>query len=281
MPQIRNLLLAPSICVIVFDTLLVTASTHKTKPMKQVIITLAKVISQIPDETKRATLVHHVIAAAVSMIHRSSGSFSVKLLFHALDHFIDKGIIDAPHLVWQYAVQNLPRSGECTLFTRPQSPEQDNSMELAKVLEVSQVEDLISDILDWARYPDTSSIAGGLLVTLCKSLRNYPHLKWSTDCSAPRPSLWAGPVTKALQKEPFLLEIFGLAILPGLLRVDHCDTKTFLNALPLKELQQGKALGISAVDIGVSLLTLKECMKSRLITAHGVIPYLHRGSLGL
>lgn len=248
--------------------------------MKQVIITLAKVISQIPDEITGATLANHVIATAVSMIHQSSGSFSMKLLFHVLDHFIDKGIVGAPHLVWRHAVQSLPRLEESTLSTRSRTPGRDDPPELLKGLEVSQVEALISNILDWARYPDTSSIAGGLLVTLCKSLRNHPYLKWSIDCSAPKLPLWAGPVKKSLQREPFLLEIVGLAILPGLLRLHHSDTKIFLDALPLKELQQGKALDISAVDIGVSLLTLRECMKSRLITAHGVFPYLQRASYG-
>lgn len=273
-PQIRDLFLAPRLWVEVFDLFLATGSNHKTKPMKQVIVTLAKVISQISEEKATASLASHVTASAVSMIHQSSGSFSMKLIFHVLDHFINKGIVGAPHLALQYAAQVLPQSGESTVSTRAETSWRDDSIELFQALEISQVEALISDILDWARYPDTSSITGTLLVTLCKSLRNYSSFKNDTHCSTPKPPFWAGPVKTALQREPFLLEIFGFCILPGLLRLHHSDAEFFLDTLPLKELQQGKALDISAVDIGLSLLTLRECMESRLITAHGMFSYL-------
>lgn len=273
-PDTRAFFLAPKLWVEVSDLLLATGTNYRTKVMKKVFVTLAKVYSQILDENARATLANHVITTAVSMIHQSSGSFSMKLLFHVLDHFIHKGIISVPQLILQYASQSLPQPAESTLYTRPETPEQDHSTELLKVLEVLQVEALISNILDWARYPDTSFIAGGLLVTLCTSLQNYSFPEKSMNCSAPRPPLWASPVKKALQREPFLLDIFGLAILPGLLRMYHSDTQVFLDILPLKELQQGKALDVSDVDIGISLLTLRECMESRLVAAHGMLSYL-------
>ena len=277
-PQIRGLFLASKTWVEVFDLILTTGSNNKPKPMKQVIVTLAKVISQIPDEKTRTSLRSHVIATAVSMIHQSSGSFSMKLLFYVLDHFIDKGIVSAPHIVLQYAVWSLPKRGESTPFTRAELSRPDNLFEHIKDLEVSQVEALISDILDWARYPDISSVTGALLVTLCKSLRNHPSLKGGADCSVPSLPLWASPVRRALQREPSLLEIFGLCILPGLLRLHHSDTELFLDTLPLKELQRGNALDIPAVEIGISLLTLRECVETCLITASGMISYACGGS---
>ena len=272
--QIRNFFLNPSLWVEVFDLFLSTGSNHKIKPMKQVIVTLAKVFSQMSDKTTKTTLANHVIATAILMIRQSSGSFSIKLLFHVLDHFIYKGIFSAPQLVLQYAAQSIPQGRESTLFARSESSWRDNPIELFQVFEVSQVEGLLSDILDWARYPDTSSVTGTLLVTLCKSLRNHPALKGGTDCSRLRLPLWAGPFKRALQREPFLLEIFGLCILPGLLKIHNSDTELFLDTLPLKELQQGKALDIATVDIGMTLLTLRECMELRLITAHGMFLYL-------
>lgn len=280
-PQIRDFFLAPSIWVEVFDLFLKTGSNNKLKPMKQVIVTLAKVISLIPDEKTRTSLGGHVIATTILMIHQSGGSYSMKLVFHVLDYFIHKGIVSAPHIILQYAVQSLPQGGGSTLFARAESFRGESPVGLVQVLEVSQVEALISDILDWARYPDISSISGILLVTLCKSLRNHPSLKSDADCSAPRLPLWVNSVKKALQREPCLLEIFGLYILPGLLRLDHSDTEIFLNTLPLKELQQGKALDVPAVDIGISLLTLRECIESRLIAVCGMNSDPYRSSFGV
>lgn len=272
-PQIRDLFLATTLWVEVFDLFLATGSNHKMKPMKQVIVTLAKIVSQISDETARVSLASHVIAKAILMIHEYSGSFSMKLLFHVLDHFIQKGIVSAPNMVSRYTSQSLPQGAESALLARAETSQRGNSNENFKVLQVSQVEAFISDVLDWARYPDVSSITGNLLVTLCESLRNHPSLHDGTDCSIQRPPVWANPVKKALHREPCLLEMFGLCILPGLLRLHHSDTRFFLHTLPLKELQQGKALDIPAVDVGISLLTLRECMEFRLIAAHSVFSY--------
>lgn len=279
-PQIRDLFLAPSIWVEVFDLFLATGSNNKPKPMKQVILTLAKVLSQNPDESTRKSLGSHVAATTILMIHQSGGSFSMKLVFQVLDHFIRKDIVSASYVVLQHAGESLHQQGESTLVAKAEISRRNNPIELIQVLEVSQVETLISNILDWARYPDISSIAGVLLVTLCRSLRNHPSLKAGTHCSAPRPPLWASPVKRALQREPSLLEIFRLCILPGLLRLHHSETKLFLDTLPLKELQQGKASDIPTVDIEISLLTLRECMESRLTTACGMNLYLFTGNFG-
>lgn len=272
--QIRDFFSDPSLWVEVFDLFLASGSNHKIKPMKQVIVTLAKGVSQMLDKTIKAALANHVIATAVLMIRQSSGSFSIKLLFHVLDHFIHKGIVSVPELVIRYAAQSIPQGRESTLFAKSKLSWRDNSIEDFQDLEASQVEDLLSDILDWARYPDTSSVTGKLLVTLCKSLQNHPIHQGGTDCSGLRLPLWAGPVKRALQREPILLEIFGLCILPGLLRIHNSDTEFFLDTLPLRELQQGKAPEIATVEIGITLLTLRECMELRLITAHGVFSYL-------
>lgn len=277
-PQIRDFFLAPGIWIELFDMFLATGSNYKLKPMKQVIVTLAKLVSQISDEATRSSLASHVIATAISMIYQSDGSFSMKLLFHVLDHFTRKGIISAPHLVLQYASQSLAQAEESSFLARAEISLRDNPVELVKILEVSQIEALLSDILDWARYPDVSSITGVLLVTLCNALRNCSSFKVDTDCSAPRLPLWVSPVMSCLQKEPCLLEIFGLYILPGLLRLDDSDTISFLDTLPLEELQQGKALVLPDVEVGITLLTLRTCMGSRLTTADGMISCSYEGS---
>lgn len=272
-PQIRDFFFALNTWIEVFDLFLARGSNNKFKPMKQVIITLAEVLSQNPDEKIRKSLKGHLVTTTVLIIHQPGGSSSIKLIFQFLEHVIHKGIIGASDVVLQHAGESSLREEGSKLDETAAFSQRSNSTELIHGLNVPQVESLISNILDWARYPDTATAAGVLLVVLCKSLQKHSSLKSRTQYSPPGPPLWANPIKRALRKEPSMLEIFGLYVLPGLLRLDASYAKFLLDTLPLKELQQGKAEDFPVVDVKISLLVLRECVKLNLIDACGMISY--------
>lgn len=274
-PQTRDFFYAPKIWVEIFDLFLARGSNNKSKPMKQVIITLAEVLSQNPDEEIRKSLKSHIVTTTVLIIHQPGGSSSIKLIFQFLEHFIHRGIIGASDIVLQHARESSLREQESTLDETAAFSRRSNSTELIHSLNAPQVESLITNILEWARYPDIATAAGVLLVVLCKSLQEHPSLKPRTQYFPPGPPLWVNPIKRVLQREPSMLEMFGHCVLPGLLRLDISYTKFILDTLPLKELQQGKAEDFPIVDVKIGLLILRECAKLRLIDACGMVSY-HR-----
>jgi hypothetical protein len=268
-PEIRAMCFAPKTWTEIFALFLATWQNSKSKPMKQVMFTLAKVLSRNIDEKTRNSLKNHVIITTVSIIRQPSGTFSIKPVFQVLEHFIQKGIIDASDLVLQY-LGRLFRVEESVLIEVAEPTLLDASIENAQSISALHVETFISNVLDWVRYPDMASVAGGLLVVLCRSLQKHPCINARTYYYAQPLPLWAAPIKRALQREPDLLEIYGLYILPGLLRICPSETKDFLDTLPLEELMQGKARDLPIIDIEISLLTLRQCLGLRLIAACGM-----------
>lgn len=265
-PEIRAICFASETWIEIFGLFLATWQNSKSKPMKQVMFTLAKVLSQHIDENTRNTLKNHVITTTVSIICQPSSSFSIKPVFQVLEHFIQKGVIDASDLVLQYS-ERLSRVGESILVETTELTLRDKPIQFPSA---PQVETFISNVLDWVRYPDIASITGGFLVAFCRSLQKHPCVKARTHCSTHISPLWAAPIKNALQREPNLLEIFGLYILPGLLKLNPSETKDFLDTLPLEELMLGKARDLPTIDIEISLLTIRECLGLRLFAACGM-----------
>ncbi len=279
-PRVRDLFFAPKKWIEVFGLFLATAPNNKSKPMKQVIATLAKVLSRNPDEITRNFLRNHVVTTTASIIYQPGGTFSIKPVFQVLEHFIDKGIMRASDLVLHFVAETSVLQEESNLVGTAEVAQRDHAVELSNV---SCIQAFISHILDWVIYPDIAPAAGGLLVVFCKSLQKYECVEAGTPCSSQVAPLWANPIKTALHKLPSLLDVFALSILPGLLKLSPSETKTFLDTLPLKDLQQGRARDLPTVEIQLSLVALRECVESRLIPAYGMfaIDLYFIGDLGM
>lgn len=278
-PRIRDLFFGLNVWIEVFDLFLMIGPGNRSKPMKQVIQTLAKVLPRNPNVKTRNCLRIHVINKTVSIIHQPGGSTSIRLVFQILEHFIGKNIISASEIVLQHAEEKCCQDEKSVLNETPELFLRDISSEPIRDPEVPQVEAFLSEVLDWARYPDIASIAGALLVVICKSLANCPSLQDFTS----RPPLWTNSVKKALRNEPSFMETMGIHILPNLLKLNLCETKAFLETLPLEALQQGNARDVSPTDIEMTLVTLREGMKIRLMkdSSMTLCDYCFVGSFGV
>ena len=229
-----------------FQVFITSLDNYKTKPLKRLLLTLTNLILKHPTEEVKFTLIGHAICCATKAIRNQDASFSVKASIQLLEHFLSRGIVDA------YEIVSIRTSQEF----------KESRMDLAAwSSDVSErgdtVEEFVLSILDWVQYPDCAPAVGRLLATLFDSLRGDQNQKARHGVLSGATPSWISPVKMSLARHQGLLEIYESHILPGLLRLSNQNRESFLNTLPLIDIQKGN-LGKQAVaDILLCLLVAR------------------------
>ena len=262
--RLRNFCFASQTWVEVYELFLARSQNNKSKPVKQLLLTLTKVWTKNPLDSVQHFLVRYVVSTAVLAICDHDDFPSVKPALQILEHFINKKIVHPSQIILQLA-QKCSFQGE----TKPANLEIENlnlqgPSSIPQHLQVSVIRKFVTDILGWVRYPDVAPIGGRLVVTFFKSLQ-APH----TEFGLP---LWVKPVIDLLELEPSLFEIFECHILPGLLRLNvGRDHQPFLDTNLLQDLRNGNSAKHSDVEIQLCLLALRVGMEMGTSKKSGMI----------
>lgn len=244
--------------------------------MKQVLLTLTKVLMKNPLDSVQLFLARHVVSTTALKICDHDDFPSVKPAFHVLEHFINKGILRASEIIFQLA-RKSSFHGQTRLsdFAVEESDLHDYST-VPQHLQVSIVRKFITDVLAWVRYPDVAPISGRLVVAFLKSLQacsiedeENPHFEED-------PQLWVKPVIDLLEHEPSLFNVFECHIIPGLLKLNLGHTQPFLDTNLLQDLLDGNSEKHSDVDIQLCLLALKLRMEVYASKNPGMIQWHRR-----
>lgn len=251
--QIRALAFDCSMWTQTFETYLTSSDYHKSKPMRHLLSTLAKIAFKYPDGPRRAFLIRYAVSSALNTIDGDYESSSVKAAVQVLEHYLNKNIINASQLI--SILNEKGESGYIDITTGILQ-----NFDLPGTSErkwVSLTDGFVSSILQWVQYPDAAPSSSRLISSFFISLQKHLVQHKSQDSNDQALPLWFSPIRKALNEEPELLEGLKKHILPGLLRLSSADTQAFLEILPLQDLQDG-IVGTHIVgDTQLCLLTVK------------------------
>lgn len=255
----------------VFRIFLLRSPNTKAKSSKQVLLTLTKLLLKQPDAAVRQCLKEHVISSVVKMICEPGDYLSVKPAFQVLEHFLNKGVVEASDIVDQMAQRGgFQKEPYRTKISR-QEQQLPEPPFLSRIGPVSLIEAFTSHVLNWLKYPDIAPLAGRLLSSFFKPFRGCSTENGDTSCFGYNFPLWMTPIKEAIKREPSVLEICEIHILPGLLALNSTDTATFLDTLPVQDLQDGHSGSHTACDIQLYLSTLNICAESRMRMTSGMI----------
>ncbi|KAL9613309.1 MAG: hypothetical protein Q9167_002130 [Letrouitia subvulpina] len=243
-----------------FEIFLTRSENSKAKPMKQLLVTLVKMLSSEHAEDYRSALVSNVASRTIRTIFAEDSSSSVKSAFQSLDYFLTKRLICIPDIF-----STISQVKQWTFVSEP-----NGAIQLAKGLTIfssearqraeltRHINELFFNTVQWIRYPDVVLAIGHFISTFFTLMREWCQYSnpsaWTDTDGLP---IWVAPVRMSLKQQPELFEQLGLYVIPGLLRIDATDTAKFLNQLPLDELHKGKFITRPAADIHMSLLTAR------------------------
>ena len=248
--RIRHLVYKAETWKRAFNIYLTKSDTNKPKPLRRLLMTLARLISTHPVDTEKELLLGNAICTATRAIRKQNES-DIKPAIQALEHFLSRDLIGATEIAQVKIPEELGLSRIKSMKTKNQKP--DNQQE-----QVNQsVQQFALDVLGWMQYPDCSPAVGRFLRVFFESHeenQSEDAIQTSKEGVIP---LWISPVKQCLERHQGLLEVFEIHILPDLLRLGSADVKAFLKTLQFESIQRGDIGSSSILDIQLCLLVAK------------------------
>lgn len=280
--QLRTLCLSASTWNQIFDVFLQRSENAKSKPMRQVLVTLVKILSRIRDVNTVCSIMDAASKKLLAVILEHECLSFVKPAMQALEHFISKQVIDIPDFLTRVnqirpseddaryplrVAASIYHSGDgqglhATLL--PPSVIQSvgpNPPQLSRW--TSATHHFIWSVLECVRInTDLAPAAGRLLSSFLVSLQRT--IFEENQCGKEL-DVWIRPVYGFMKQHPDLIEVFVHQILPDLLRLDTSTGTKFLKILPLRELECGFTGHLDMVDIQLFLMAFRISQESILV----------------
>ena len=241
-----------------FNIYVTKSENNKPKPLRRLLLTLVRSISNHPVEEQKYLLLRFGIYTATQAIRKQHDFADIKAAMQVLEHFINSGLVDAVEVAESKRPEEPGISGKKSIYKDDQNSD-------TRQEEVNQsLQKFAFHVLEWMQYPDCAPAVGRFLPVYFKSVEESQSDKavpTSEDHVVP---LWLPIMKRALEQHQGLLEVFEIHILPGLLRLGPADVNAFLQLLPLERIQHGSIGSSSLSDIQLCLLVAKQAEHSSL-----------------
>ena len=231
----------------ILDVFLRRSENNKPKPMRQLLLSLARLLQKNPREEARHAQTEYATRRSLAMITDRNESTSVKPALQLLDCFLTKKLISGSDILRVLAAMNV-QANPNSLGNQRSEPV---NLSISSWLSLGQ--ELISDIFAWVCYSDVAAASGKLVATFTKSLSNL-HEGYQMNPVGGLP-LWITPLHQLLRDQSQMLETIGSYVLPELLSINCSDTREFLRTLSFESIQDGTTGDMTESDIMLCLLT--------------------------
>lgn len=254
--RLRELSFASKTWIEIFELFLSRSQNAKTKPLRQCLQTLTKLLSKQPDPAVQLSLKEHAVTSTIAMITDQNDFSLVKPAFQVLEHFLHKSVI-VPFDIIREVARICTIGKESNTFNVRISREESGELNpelLSSIQTLTLTEAFALRVLEWLKYPDIAPIAGRLLQSFFKHSQDSRISDCPPNNKAP---LWAAPLREFIDNEPSLFETCEAHVLPGLLDLSFDDTLAFLETLPVQALQDGNIESLTLLEIQLCLSVLK------------------------
>lgn len=256
-PRIRNFSYGMETWTRAFDIYLTKSENKKPKPLRRLLLTLARLVTKHPVNIDKELLLGNAICTATKAIRKKHDS-DIKPAIQALEHFLNRDLISAAEIA------QITKPEDLGLFRmRSMDKEYQNTDSQQQRIKQS-VQKFALSVLEWIQYPDCAPAAGRFLHVFFKSHQESPYGDAVHASDEGIPPLWIIPVRQFLERYQGHSEVFEIHILPDLLRLGSTDVKAFLKTLPFESIQRGETGSSNILDIQLCLLVAKTAEESTL-----------------
>ena len=245
----------------ILDVFLRRSENNKPKPMRQLLLSLARLLQKNPREEARYAQTEYATRRSLAIITDRNESTSVKPALQVLDYFLTKALISGSDILRVLAAMNV----QANLTSLGNQRSESVNLSMSSWINLGQ--ELISDIFAWVCYPDVAAASGKLVATFIKSL-SILHEGYQMNPIGGLP-LWITPLHQLLRDQPQMLETIGSYVLPELLSINCGDTREFLRTLSFENIQDGTIGDMTDSDIILCLLTADLTANLRFSKASG------------
>ena len=248
--DLANLCFDPKTWGNIFDMFLRRSENNKPKPMRQLLLSLVRVLQKNPHEAARHAQTEYATRRSLAMITNRTESTSVKPALQVLDYLLTKDLISGPDILHLLVADNVQANPSSSGDQRSSPCSKSVDLSMSRWISLGQA--FVSDIFAWVSSPDLAATAGKLVTSFIKSLSTL-HEGHQTNPAGGLP-LWVAPLHQLLRDQPQMLEPIGTHVLPELLFINCSDTREFLGTLPFKSIRDGTTGDMTESDIMLCLL---------------------------
>jgi len=267
-PSVRTLCFDSHTWRAVLDLFIRRSETNKPKPMRQLLLTLMNIRAKNPDQGVKAAAKQFALIRTIDLIISAAECSWGKPAFQILEYLLSKAIVKASEIANLVAVYSASRTTQRIPASSYSKSNIDKSQAFGST-GASSVEEFISRVLSWIRYPDTASAAGRLISIFVKSLQSYSG-EVAIDVGSEL-SICMAPIKQALMEQPDLLNAIRKHVLPDLFRLQPKDTSFLIQSMPLLKLSQGDIGRLSDADIEMCLLSMEVIGEIRSFPGFGAL----------
>ena len=234
-----------------FNIFITKSENNKPKPLRWLLLTLGRLIASHPVDADKDLLLGTAVCTAIRAIRKKQDTAYVKPAIQVLEHFLTKNLISAAEIAQTKKPEELRDS-------RNSSVNEDYQSHDTQQGQVNQsVQEFALSALEWVQYPDCAPNVGRFLPVFFNSLEESQSNRVVHISKEAVKPLWISPVMQYLERHQGLLEVFGIHVLPALLRRGPTHVNAFLKLLPFESIQRGN-IGFSSIpDIQLCLLVAK------------------------
>ena len=238
-----------------FHLYLQRSGDSQSKPMRQLLKVLVKLLIADVSNESSAFVIHDIILICLSHISSEEDLSCVKAAMTLITMFIQKRLISVELLLTSESTIS-PKIAMRTQIIQPQSGSvmQDSSPSLYSI-----VSDFVSQLMGWMQFADTGPSAGRLILALLRCIDDATHLEdplASSNFSSWAP-MWVEPLLEAVHQRPELIENLEQHLLPELLRINLFHTEQLLHSLPIEELCRGNIGYLTEEDLRLCLVVIR------------------------
>ena len=218
------------------------ADTTKAKPLKQLLVSLAGLVSRNPAPHAQKQLKAIAVSRAVSSIHSQVDISLVKSSMQILDYLLRKPLISISDVLvaWRDVHENF---------------------QSAKSFRDS-AQDLIFACFEWLPYPTVASVVGRLVASLVASSRSTNAFHAEDWTWGPDQGLHCFDIILSqLDTRPDLFHACEENVLPVLLQSGTLSRNEILTVLPNQLVEQGTTENLSDARIHLALTCVKHLVR--------------------
>ena len=253
--ELRTRLLSDLTMARAFHSYLKRSGDSQSKPMRQLLRVLVKLLLiEFPNELY-AIVIHDIIKICLSHISSDEDSSCVKAAMTVVTMFVQKRLISVQLLLADQSITSLRTANKDQfVWSRFDSntPQSISSL-------FPDMSGFISQLIKWLQYADTGPAAGRLILSLVESINDAASLEDSQASSdiISSAAMLADLVLGAVHQRPELIDNLEQHLLPELLRMNPSYTEQFLRSLPIRELCRSNIGCLTEADLRLCLVAIR------------------------
>ena len=249
--EIRSLVFSGSTFRACLDVYYERAETTKSKPLKQLLISITNLLSRNPQPELQERLRNDALSQAQDEVLNEADTTTVRSALQVIDCFLHKELVTSSNLLFLFG----DGAKEVDAADRPDDGEASGKISTHG----RSAQGFVFACIEWLAYPNVAPIASRLISSLLSKLPlshtsaigSHTHDYFGTQG-------WFAAIKEFLAKKPELLDVFDDNLLEKIIQSNDRSLSQILESLPITQIIRGEIRDLGDTDLYLSLICLRQ-----------------------